>query len=314
MIFLVGYLQKVFVGCSAGFLVTKTSVIVVADDRLSDWVRVLNAGREDRYDYDPVTVHDVKKIASAGLFSSDALFLALEGPVPAAVARIEIGENRQAAICDLSVAPGRRNAGGVLVDYLLAVCRERRVETVTAWLSDHEDRLPDILASYTFEPLKIRSILEARLERRADLADFDSACVRDVTQSPQTAGDQESWPPPWGAKRDLEGLRDDMENMWRIAAVVASNGGKSIAVARLSQLNRARALLSIDEHLAVQSGASLFSGRLIKSVLGGLYRRGVREVLCEAESDARVRDPLLEAGFVQQSMLFQFSLALMHDE
>ncbi len=173
-----------FEGRSAGLVVTRTSIIVAADDRLSDWIRVLNAGREHRYGYSPLTVRDVKRIASAGLISIDRLFLALEGPVPAAVARVEISGKPEAAICDLSLMPGHRSAGSTLVDYLLAACREARVQTVTAWVSDTEARFSDILASYTFEPRKIRSLLEVRLEGRSDLVDVDSSCMVDVTKLP----------------------------------------------------------------------------------------------------------------------------------
>jgi hypothetical protein len=73
-------------------------------------------------------------------------------------------------------------------------------------------------------------------------------------------------------------------------------------------------MIRINERALMQGSTSALSPELIRAVFGRLYNRGAREVLCEVDSDTRVKTPVLEAGFVPDMTLFQFVLELAHEE
>jgi len=304
----------VFVDCRYETTVTKSSVRRLTDERLPDFLRVLNADRARNLDYAPLTVREVEKTVSMHLVSVDSMFLGFEGTVPASTARLVIGAHHEAALCDLAVVPGRRSAGNALVERLLAACREAKVESISAWLTEHEVRFSDILSSYTFEPRRVRVTTRTLLQKQSNFAASGSFHIMENQDTLKAGEVSRPFENGRGLARDLAEIRNDLENRWHTAIVAAQDGPEPIILGQLSDSDRKLAVIRINERAAMQGSTAALSPELIKEVLGRLYDRGAREVLCEVDSDTRVKTPILEAGFVPDTTLFQFVLELAHEE
>lgn len=293
---------------------TKSSVGRLARERLPDWVTVLNASRAQSRDYVPLTTREIEKAAAMHLVAMESMYLGFEGSVPASTARLVIGTHHEAALCDLAVVPGRRSAGNALVERLLAACREGRVESIFAWLSEHEVRFSDILSSYTFEPRRIRVAARALLQKQSDSVVSGPFHIMENRETLKAAEVTTSFDYGRGMARDLAEIRNDLENRWYTVIVGAQDGPEPIILGQLSDSDRKLAVIRINERAAMQGSTAALSPELVKEVLGRLYDRGAREVLCEVDSDTRVKTPILEAGFVPDTTLFQFVLELAHEE
>ncbi|RDE14498.1 MAG: hypothetical protein C4K47_03960 [Candidatus Thorarchaeota archaeon] len=306
------YLQKVFVGGSTGLVVTKTSVIA-AGDRLTDWVRVVNAGREHWYGYVPLTIREVEKVVSRHLVNVEGMYIGFEGPVPASTARLVPLGSHAAAICDLAVAPGLRFAGLALVERLLEVCRDASIESIVAWVSELDFRVSDVLSSFTFEPRRVRVSANVSLRTPPEGVEAQSVQIVEGRELSESGAQGVPFSPSRRGARDITEIRDDLEKKWKTVVVVSRNGYEPFIVGQSSESDRRLASLHINETAMLENPAWHLSPELVRESLRRLYSSGAREVSCEVDVDSRIKTPILEAGFVPYTTLFQLVFEFAHE-
>jgi len=177
----------VFAASKSESLVTKSLVLKLSDERLDDWVRVLNMGSRKLQADAPLSAQDVRRIMHLGLVDVGSMYLELERALPTATARLQIVGRESATLNDFKTLPGRSEAGYELLNHILTICRKEKVLSVAAWVSQNDAHLSDMLASYTFVPRYIRTRMKIQLTTTPEDVRLDSAYVVEEHEGLQPA-------------------------------------------------------------------------------------------------------------------------------
>ncbi|RDE15923.1 MAG: hypothetical protein C4K49_05610 [Candidatus Thorarchaeota archaeon] len=293
---------------------TKSLVLKLNDERLDDWVRVLNASSRKHQAHTQLSVLDVRRIIHSGLIDIGSMYLELERALPTATVRLQIVDGKRAMLNDLKTLPGRDEAGYLLLDHILTTCREAGVLSVVAWVSQDDAHLSDMLASYTFVPRYIRTRMRLLLAVPPEDVELDSTyVVKEDYQLQQ--GEILRWglgPRAYG--EGLAELTDMLERRWRPSVTARWKGQDEPAlVGCVSDSNTKLGWVQVKEHRMSHAVHSLPSVEMVKRLLLIMYEQGVREVLCETDAAVSSQGPFTKIGFHTDTLYFEFLLSMAHD-
>lgn len=303
-----------FAASKSESLVTKSLVLKLSDERLDDWVRVLNMGSRKLQADAPLSAQDVRRIIHLGLVDVGSMYLELERALSTATARLQIVGRESATLNDFKTLPGCNEAGYELLNHILTICRKEKVLSVAAWVSHDEAHVSDMLASYTFVPRHIRTRMKLQLTTPPADIRLDSPCVVEGHEGLRPEGILR-----WGLGPRADGvglteLRNILDSRWRSSVSLRWKGqDEPLVVGCVSDPGRRHGWILVKENLSPHDIQSWPLVEMLNRVLLVMYGQGVRDVMCEVDASLTFQSPFMEIGFRSETMYFEFLLSLMHD-
>ncbi len=288
---------------------TRWNVRTLTHDNIDDLVRVYNSGRNRSPDYFPLTVQDIKALIRKGVVIPNQTFLMLGGSRPVAAARFGWNDNRGwGYITDLSGVPGLWSPVESLIDHILGLARELKIETMRTWIPSTYMKLTDILAEFTFEVRRVR------LPMRTTLSMTDPFPGEEITPARRfNQGSRPSVHPPGHISfrpLDLHEARDHSQFAWAPRCYAKGEDGKTRAIGYQSKTQRGQGWLGLSEDVSLRKMDSELSVETIRGVLTSLHKDGVRSIGIEVGAAKEEKTPFLMAGFESLLTLYELELVL----
>jgi hypothetical protein len=294
---------------------TKTTVAQLTDERIEDWLRVYNEGRDNLPGFQPLMRRELDALLKQGVVNPERTLLGLEDGIATAVSRYIGSEDSQSAfMSDLSIMRGKTKGLEEIIEFVMAWARDIRANRIAAWTPLSAIKVPDVLSEYTFEARRV--LVSLKLEIESELS-IDENLINRVREW-ESKGPVQRLVALFGGlfsrPLDLHELRDEAAYKWEPRfTLVSKDFETTLAVAYRSEANRQLGWIDLTP---LKAGAALIEvpdSSLISHLAARLCLDGVKEIRTEVDGDLLEKQPFIEAGFETIRTLMEMELQLNYE-
>jgi len=285
----------------------------LSSENLDDWVRVYNQGHQRYKGFVPFTEGDLTHMLRNKIIDGSSMYLASEGVKPAATGCFCFpSRSNRAVLTDFSVVPGMNLAASALIEHCLKLSREKHARALVNWIPEVAVAASDALGDFTFEPYQVHLSMRNVLLLKPEHTPVTGITVKEMTSCEKNP----AIPELRQLLReclDLREVRDIEAKHWLPRVIAVDDATPNLTlIGFVSKSNRREAWMQL-----MDSEGSGFpdippSEGLIQEVLAVLFKKGVRDVKTEIQSEFRVKSPFMSADFEVMETIYELILPLSH--
>ncbi|MEM4734360.1 MAG: hypothetical protein QXS20_01465 [Candidatus Thorarchaeota archaeon] len=278
----------------------RVTVSQISLEELEQWIRLYETGQD--LSYTPISPKDLRSLLRS--MPGSQLLMAYSRGIPVAACRVTRTETRDTLICDFSIRHGEEQEARSLVCRVMERARDEGSRRVKMWISDNNEELGDIAASFDMEVYDIRTLLELSCPRREDEAGRSTTLLTRHNNSVRLESklDEGQIPLPYLLEISRYGYVNQFETTLR--------GNVHLDIFT-SKRRRGDAWLIVGHRGPETSRCAEVSKEDVVDVVHELARLGVRKIRCHTHTDHSLKGPLTDAGFETVTNTFLVGLELL---